>query len=126
MDPFNDDPVGAYLASLNRVAEMPIQLVLPAHGEPFTDPASCITGLKEHHRRRLVRTAQLVETPTQTRAVADQLFPYARGPIEEMMATLETAAHLIHLEQLQLVKRVEPRRWVSVASKAGIDDPTDR
>ena len=50
------DPLGDYIASLERVAELAPRLALPGHGDPIDDPAGRAREIVEHHRARLEET----------------------------------------------------------------------
>src|SRR5436309_15116010 len=47
------DPLGDYLASLERTVELAPRVVYPGHGEPILDAATRARELIEHHRTRL-------------------------------------------------------------------------
>src|SRR5919198_962286 len=51
------DPLGDYLASLERTIALAPQLALPGHGDTIPDPVSRAREIQEHHRRRLDETA---------------------------------------------------------------------
>ena len=51
------DPLGDYLASLERTIELAPRIVYPGHGEPIEDAAARARELIEHHHRRLDATA---------------------------------------------------------------------
>jgi glyoxylase-like metal-dependent hydrolase (beta-lactamase superfamily II) len=93
------DAVADYLASLRRVAEMDVQLVLPAHGEPFTDARGRANELIAHHERRLARLEDLLEGdgPSDTARLAERLFRDLTAPGDRLLAEMETYAHLEHL-----------------------------
>ena len=112
MDPFNEDPVGAFVESLLKVAGYDVDLVLPSHGEPFTDMRAKVDALTEHHARRLEQIEAEVREPRTVREVTDAVFRSCESPIDSMMATLEAAAHLVHLELIGKVRRIDGRRWV--------------
>src|SRR5438445_12513470 len=58
------DPLGDYLASLERTIELAPRIVYPGHGEPLSDAAGRARELIEHHRRRLDDTnAALSQRP---------------------------------------------------------------
>lgn len=50
--PGRGNPLGDYLTSLDRVGDLDVGLVLPAHEGAFHDLPARIAGIKEHHRRR--------------------------------------------------------------------------
>ncbi len=59
----DDDPVATYFASLDRVASLPVRLVLPGHGRARTgeELAGRVRRLKAHHERRLAELLALVK-----------------------------------------------------------------
>lgn len=91
------DSLAAYLASLDRVAQLPGGgVVLPAHGQPFTDLAARVAEIKAHHQGRLDRLCEIAAAigPATVVAYSHELFREARwGP----MAESEAYAHLQHL-----------------------------
>src|SRR6185437_13134090 len=46
------DPLDDYIESLTRVEQLEVDLVLPAHGDPFTDHRGRIATIKAHHDDR--------------------------------------------------------------------------
>ncbi|HKP17525.1 MAG TPA: MBL fold metallo-hydrolase [Gaiellaceae bacterium] len=92
------DPLGDYLASLERVAELAPALALPGHGEPLTDPAARAREIVEHHRVRLDDTAALLRRePLTGYELSHLLFPDDRGPSQRRFAVAETLSHLERL-----------------------------
>src|SRR5262249_50097255 len=51
------DPLGDYLASLERLAELRPGVVLPGHESVIDDPAARAAEIAEHHEARLVTVA---------------------------------------------------------------------
>jgi glyoxylase-like metal-dependent hydrolase (beta-lactamase superfamily II) len=92
------DPLGDYLASLERTAELAPDLALPGHGEPIEDPAGRARELIEHHRERLQATAAaLGDSPRSAYEVSLALFPAELDPSGRRFAVAETLAHLERL-----------------------------
>ena len=90
------DALSDYLASLDEVAPLPVELALPAHGHPFTDVVGRVAAIRDHHRRRLdeLRRIGAALGPAPVEEFARQLFtPDHWG----LMAESETYAHLEHL-----------------------------
>jgi glyoxylase-like metal-dependent hydrolase (beta-lactamase superfamily II) len=113
MDPFHDNPVGSFIDSLHRVAELDVDLVLPSHGEPFNDLRGGVRALVAHHERRLERITESVREPRTVREVTAAVFRSSESPMDAVMAAVEAGAHLLHLELAGKVARVEGRRWVA-------------
>jgi glyoxylase-like metal-dependent hydrolase (beta-lactamase superfamily II) len=63
---FERDPMGSYLDSLERVAQLDPALVLPGHGRPFVDGARRAQTIARGKRRRLDEVRELVETRART------------------------------------------------------------
>lgn len=103
------DPLGLFLASLDRLAALPAgTLVLPSHGRPFRGLHARIAELQAHHQDRC---ADLLAACTQRPQSAAELLPVLFGrPIEDphqtMFAMGEAIAHLNHLEHRHLLTRV--------------------
>src|SRR5687767_11287050 len=58
---FARDPMGSYLDSLDRVAALEPELVLPGHGAPFRDGARRARAIARGKRRRLDEVRALVD-----------------------------------------------------------------
>ncbi len=87
-----------YWASLRRVAEMPIEAVLPGHGPIVTDAPELITTRNQFHERRLERIrTTLAEQPGTLWDVAVALFG-PRAEVETFLIVSEVMGHLDVLE----------------------------
>ncbi len=92
------DPLGDYLASLERTIELAPRLAFPGHGEPIEDPVARAHELIEHHRRRLDDTEALLGREGRTGYdLSLALFPDARSPVQCRLAVAETLSHLERL-----------------------------
>ncbi len=92
-----------FMASLARVRTLDVDLVLPAHGEVFSDLAGRVDELTAHHDQRLAGciAAMTPGSATDAYAVAKSLPWTRRGTdfadldlFNRILATWETAAHL--------------------------------
>jgi glyoxylase-like metal-dependent hydrolase (beta-lactamase superfamily II) len=95
-------PLADYLGSLRLVRAMPDMRLLPAHG-PVTDSAHArIDELAAHHDRRLDACAKVIGQGAATAYEAARALSWTRrqrhfdelDPFNQMMAVMETAAHL--------------------------------
>jgi glyoxylase-like metal-dependent hydrolase (beta-lactamase superfamily II) len=92
------DPLGDYLASLERTIALAPRVAYPGHGEPIQDPAQRARALIEHHRRRLVETEAALTTSTQSAYdVSLAVFGAELGPTQRRFAVAETLSHLERL-----------------------------
>ncbi len=89
-----DDPLGEFFASLERVAGVEgIELVLPAHGDPFGDPSGRAAAIAEHHHGRLDRIREIGDE-IGNQPVGGYMKLLFRERSWGMMAASETYAHL--------------------------------
>jgi glyoxylase-like metal-dependent hydrolase (beta-lactamase superfamily II) len=107
------NPLQDYLASLDKVNDMEIDLVLPGHRRIITDHRKRIAELKEHHKTRLEEVLSILADHPQTAfEVASQMtweldadswddFPRA----QKWFATGEAIAHLRYLQRKDLIVR---------------------
>ncbi len=92
------DPLGDYLASLERTAELGLRVVYPGHGEPIEDPAGRAREIVEHHRRRLDDVAAaLGSEPRSGYEVSLDVFGAALPPQQRRFAVAEALSHLERL-----------------------------
>ncbi len=91
------DPLGAYLASLSKFAQLPSDtFVLPSHGEPFTGLHARIAALTEHHAERLARLLDFCVQPRTAMETTSVLFRNL-APEQIGFGLSEALAHLRHL-----------------------------
>jgi glyoxylase-like metal-dependent hydrolase (beta-lactamase superfamily II) len=112
-DLYAADPLSAYLASLGRLRDLPVDLVLPSHGEPFEDLAGRIADLEAHHAARNLRIQEVLDRPRSAFETTVRLFPGIEGDAL-LHAFRETRAHLTYLERAGRVAREEAgelERW---------------
>lgn len=99
-----DDPLGDYLSSLNKIADLELQHVFPAHGLPFTDYRERAATLLKHHEERLGKMFAAVEKEPITAAqVVKHIWYRGLEGFDRYLALVET---LSHLERLVLEKRI--------------------
>jgi glyoxylase-like metal-dependent hydrolase (beta-lactamase superfamily II) len=92
------DPLGDYLASLERTIELAPRIVYPGHGEPIEDAASRARELIEHHHVRLDETAAaLGAEPRSGYDASLSLFGRELAPTQRRFAVAETLSHLERL-----------------------------
>lgn len=93
----SDDPLADFVTSLDKVDALDgVSVVLPAHGQPFTDLSGRVEAIKRHHHERLEHVAAI------SRDIGEaDVGAYMRELFSERawgnMAESETYAHLEHL-----------------------------
>lgn len=106
------DAVAAYILSLERVMDLEVSLVLPAHGEPYTDAPARARQLIKHHERRLQTLMdELAAGPRTEPDLTAALFGHLTVSDDIAMAHMETHAHLEHLRLRGLVAHRHPDVW---------------
>jgi glyoxylase-like metal-dependent hydrolase (beta-lactamase superfamily II) len=86
-----------YMASLRETRAMPLELVLPGHGEPFADHARLIDERFTMHDRRAEKIAQLLEErPRSAHEIAHALW----GTVAVTQAYLTLCEVLGHVDLL--------------------------
>ncbi|GHO49132.1 MBL fold metallo-hydrolase [Ktedonospora formicarum] len=101
----DDDPLSNYLRSLQAVRDLPVQVILPGHGQPFTGLAARVDALAEHHQRRLGAIMKALAGEEQTAYSVASRLVWRRSekgwqqlsPFERMSAMDETLSHLEYL-----------------------------
>lgn len=92
------DTLGDYLASLRQIETLPIDLVLPAHGLPFSGHREWIIGTLRHHRDRCREIRRLLAEQTQTaHEIARLVWKRETDPLHHFFAAMEAMAHLEHM-----------------------------
>jgi glyoxylase-like metal-dependent hydrolase (beta-lactamase superfamily II) len=102
------DPLGDYLETLRRIAELAPRLVLPGHHGVIEDPAARAREIAEHHRLRLdAAVAALDGEPRTAYDVSLRLFDNKLSPTQRRFALAESLAHLERLVYAGRAGRVE-------------------
>ncbi len=92
------DPLGDYLAALERTIAVAPTIAYGGHGDPITDPVGRAHELIEHHRERLDRTEEaLGASPKSGYEVSYPLFGDDLVPASRRFAVAETLSHLERL-----------------------------
>jgi glyoxylase-like metal-dependent hydrolase (beta-lactamase superfamily II) len=103
---FERDPMGSYLDSLERVAALGPELVLPGHGPPFRDGARRAATVARGKRRRLDQVRDLVSGPVRTvTELTETLFPMPLTGAQRHFAMAEILADLAYHEARGVLHR---------------------
>jgi glyoxylase-like metal-dependent hydrolase (beta-lactamase superfamily II) len=105
------DPLGDYLASLDRFANEGTYSVLPAHGEIYGDLPARVRALRAHHDERLAGVLAFVRDGAPDGVTAFDVVGHFWGdrlsPHEVRFALVEVAAHLEYLRLRGELERTE-------------------
>lgn len=95
------DPLGSYLASLQKLLGMNPGITYPAHGTLIDRGDERARQILLHHDRRLLDMAELVRSADTTAwEVMLKSFRPNLTPLEARLAFLETVSHLEHLKMI--------------------------
>jgi glyoxylase-like metal-dependent hydrolase (beta-lactamase superfamily II) len=100
----DEDPLGAYLSSLERIASTSFHLALPAHGDPFHDPASRARRIMRHHDFRMKAIADAIRArPMTAWDIVPELFGRDLPEMHYFAGFFEVLAHLEYGRRRSLV-----------------------
>ena len=108
------DPVGEFLASLERVERLDARLCLSGHGRPFTDVGGHVDANRALVAERLeAATRTIAERPRPAVEVVPEVHGEALTPANASWWLSETLCYLEHLERTGRARRLpgEPERW---------------
>lgn len=100
-------PLDDYLAGLQRLVALDPQLVLPAHGRPFSDPRPRVTEMVEHHARRKEQIVEIIGAEERSAWEISVAVWGLRDHVHERRLALQEG--LAHLQSLSWEGRVEKR-----------------
>ena len=123
-----DNTLGQYIESLNKVNELDMNLALPGHRRIIEDPKARIKELKEHHKNRCNEILSILEKGDMNayRVASKMTWDITYKTWEEFpvsqkwFATGEAIAHLIFLEAKGFVKH-EAQNGLDVYSLNGTE-----
>jgi glyoxylase-like metal-dependent hydrolase (beta-lactamase superfamily II) len=96
---FEPDPMGSYLDSLDRVAALEPDLVLPGHGPPFRDGARRARTIADGKRRRLDQVRDLLRQRERTATeITGEFFRGELSGAQRHFAMAEILADLAYFE----------------------------
>ena len=102
------DPLGQYLASLEKTEKLEPALVLPGHGRPFEDGGNRARVIAQHHERRLGSILQVIRREPHTASeITDEIFGTTLLNFERRLALGEALAHLQYLLERGEIERIQ-------------------
>lgn len=109
------DALGEFLSSLERLAELDVDLILPSHGAPFRGHRAWIEQTHRHHAERCAQIeAALSPEPKTAHELVGDLWNRRLSPFHHRFAVFEVLAHLEYLKQrgrLEARRDGEALRW---------------
>lgn len=103
----DEDPLGDFLKSLQKVERLDPRLVLPGHGAPFEEGAERARVVARHHDRRLGSILQVIRHhPASADTITDEIFGDSLLNFEHRLALGEALAHIAYLRKRGEIERV--------------------
>ncbi|EFM09244.1 beta-lactamase domain protein [Paenibacillus curdlanolyticus YK9] len=108
-----DDPLDAFMQSLEELSVLNVSRAFPGHRNPFTSFSERCLELKRHHAQRLDAIVELLEEPQRQLATGFELCELLFGTRHRenkhnlRFAMAETLAHLVHLVKRGRIAQVE-------------------
>ena len=101
-----EDPLGQFLDSLERVERLDPQIVLPGHGSPFAEGSERARVTVRHHERRLGAIVQVVRRQACSASrITEEIFGGTLLNFQKRLALGEALAHLAYLRQRGEIER---------------------
>jgi glyoxylase-like metal-dependent hydrolase (beta-lactamase superfamily II) len=125
---YTPDPVGEYLASLDRVERLDARLCLAGHGRTFSDVGAHIRASRAlvHERLSALREA-IAQEALSAYDIVPRIYGQGLSELNAHWLLSKVLCYLTHLQQLGLVEQVgsEPERWRALEGPAAapLDGP---
>jgi len=102
------DMLGDYLASLEKIAALDIDRILPAHGAPFSGHREWVRATTEHHIQRCDEILKAIDAGAVTaHEIVGRIWTRRLEPIHHHFAVFEVLAHLEHMRRQGRVDATE-------------------
>ncbi|MFC1926342.1 MBL fold metallo-hydrolase [Chloroflexota bacterium] len=109
-----DNPLGDYIYSLLKVKKLPVDKVLPAHEQVFSDLPGRVDEVIEHHERRKASIIGLIQEKPRLAYEISSLIDWSKpgrtwedfSPQSQRAAVTETVAHLEYMKLDGKVTRI--------------------
>jgi glyoxylase-like metal-dependent hydrolase (beta-lactamase superfamily II) len=96
----------SFMASLDKIARLPVREVYPAHGASFPDLKARVEEIRAHHReRKAIALEALKARPKTTAEVSVDIFGSDLPEFDKLLALNETYVHLVELEDESTIRR---------------------
>ena len=102
------DTLEDYLASLGRVENLDVEMVLPSHGETFTGLRQRVRETAAHHQARCGHILEAMRNgPITPHQIAGSLWGDSLSPFQRRFALFEVMAHLVYMKNNRKARQVE-------------------
>jgi len=96
----NRDMLAEFLESLQTLAALDVDIILPSHGEPFSGHRPWIAATTGHHQERCDEMVALLgKSPLTAHQMVGEMWRKRLSPINHHFAIFEVLAHLEYLKR---------------------------
>lgn len=114
------DALAEFLSSLEQIAALDVELILPSHGAPFTGHREWVRKTQEHHAERCARIVELVAGGAGTsHLIVEGIWNRHLSPFHYRFAIFEVMAHLEYLERRAVLRAERSNGVVHWTAAAG-------
>ncbi|GIN92069.1 MBL fold metallo-hydrolase [Siminovitchia terrae] len=92
-----ENPLKAYMESLEKIKRLNVEFVIPSHGEPFYYANKRINEILNHHEERLAFVLKSIGRGITAYSLSKKLFAFEMDAHEQRFALGESIAHLEYL-----------------------------
>jgi len=114
-----DNPLGDYLYALQKLRNLPVKRILPAHGQIFNNLQRRIQEIVDHHNRRKGEVQQAIaKEPHNAYEISSQItwdigLTWEQFPaLQKRFAVMETIAHLECMRWEGTVRRMDKGNFI--------------
>ena len=101
-------PLRSFLESLGAIRDLPVRMVYPAHGDPFSDLPKRVDEIREHHAERTQLIVAALQGKEKTAfEVSGVIFGTDLPEFDQFLALNETYVHIVELLDKGSVQSVE-------------------
>ena len=105
---YQDNPLGDYLATLDKLHGLEADKIVPSHGRPFERHREWIDNTKSHHERRCESIVDVLgDKPMDAFEIAGAVWGEDRSLFDRRFAMAESLSHLAYMEIEQRVAEVK-------------------
>ncbi len=119
-----ENPLGRYIASLEEIRKLDIELTLPGHDQPFTNLKARIDEIIYHHNQRNMEILKTLALGAKTAYKIAQEITWGNNsgwnalpPFHQRMAVFETLAHLEMMAAENRVDKLSRKGVIYYAQK---------
>lgn len=121
------NPLADYLSTLNSVSKLPVEIVLPAHGDVISNLSERVAEIKQHHKDRNQEIIQVLLHGAKTAYQVASMLSWSTGGVDwldlpdhsKRAAVTETISHLELLFAKGIIEKTNQKGVVIYSVDSG-------